>query len=151
MSERRPHDNSAHQGAIDFIAANAGWSTKRFLPALKAHLLALDLFDAEVFADMPRIVPDLYKINDSGVFLLEVENTSRAIGGKMINLMNWFGFLDSYEIPLKVYRCDLLFKQLIPIDFEITMLRWARDMQPNVVALHPTHDARLISEILEIG
>jgi len=151
MSERRPHDNSAHKGAIEFIVANAGWETSRFLVSLKLHLTKMGLLDPEEFSSMPKIVPDLYRINENGVFLLEVENTSRAIGGKLFSLMEWFGFLDGYGIPMKAYRCDLLFKQLIPIDFEAIMLRWAREQQPNVIGLHPVNDARLISEILEIG
>ena len=89
MKQRKAHDNSAHQQAIETIKS-MGWETSRFVPAaIKYVEETIGEADPEI-RDLPRIVPDLYKFTDDGVVLLEVENTSRAVGRKMDDLLQWF-------------------------------------------------------------
>ncbi len=147
---RKPHDNSAHQQAIE-IVRDMGWQTARFVPAAVKYLEGrLGETDHEI-RDLPRIVPDLYRLTDEGVFLLEVENTSRAVGRKMEDLLEWFMLFDSHLIPFRCFRLDLLFKQLIEIDFEGYMVARAQTGVDRVHHLDVRVDHRLLAQIRMLG
>ena len=143
---RKPHDNSAHQQAIE-IVRGMGWETSRFVPAAVRYLEnRIGETDSEI-RGLPRIVPDLYRFTDVGVLLIEVENTSRAVGRKMDDLLEWFMLFDSRLIPFQCFRLDLLFKQLIEVDFEGYMVTRAQTGVGRAHYLDERIDHRLLAQI----